>query len=474
MTCMASGQVFKDKHELLSVGFDVGTTTSQMVISRLTLADDPATQKRKVIISDRKVIYESDIFLTPFDSNRIDLPRLKERFDLEFRKACVSREKMDTGAVILTGVAAESPNAKEVVAELSSGGGKFVSATAGPHFESLIAARGAGTVELSRSTGKTILHVDIGGGTSNLAVVSAGNVVATACIFIGGRLVQRRYGVMTSAHPAIMPLAKFANVILTQGAPISTASERNLCRLMAQCLLEVMSGSELSEHTHELMRTEPLDYEGNIDSVRFSGGVADYIYGTSAADYGDIGASLGEAIRDLVSTKFHIEPPGETLRATVIGAGVYTLQVSGTTTLIDAGILPKKDVVALPVTWKKALARKVLRQEVASAVERAVQIQPEDGKYALLFDSIPRIYEDLTKVAQGIIDVVGHPPLLILICREDVGRSLGNVIRRETGFEGRIISIDEVEMEGGDFVDLGEMIEGTGVIPVVVKTLSFK
>lgn len=471
---MAPGQEFKDKHELMSVGFDVGTTTSQMVVSKLTLTEDPTTQKRKVIISDRKVIFESDIFLTPFDSNRIDLPSLKGRFDLEFKKAGVSKERMDTGAVILTGVAAESPNAKEVVAELSSGGGRFVSATAGPHFESLIAARGAGTVALSMSTGKTILHVDVGGGTSNLAVVAAGNVVATACIFIGGRLVQRKYGVMTTAHPAIMPLAKFANVILTQGAPISTASERNLCRQMAQCLLEVMSGPELSEHTHELMQTEPLNYKGKIDSVRFSGGVADYIYGTSTTDYGDIGLSLGEAIRELVSTKFHIEPAGETLRATVIGAGVYTLQVSGTTTLIDEGLLPKKDVVALPVAWQKDEAKISLRKEIASAVERAVRIQPEEGRYALLFDSIPRIYEDLAKVAQGIMDVVGAPPLLIIICRDDVGRSLGNVIRRETSFKGRIISIDEVEMEGGDFVDLGEMIEGTGVIPVVVKTLSFR
>lgn len=471
---MQSGGAFLEKRELLSVGFDVGTTTSQMVISKLTLSEDPTTQKRKIIISDRKVIYESDIFLTPFEGGGIDLARLRERFELEFKKAGIPRDRMETGAVILTGVAAESRNAKEVVSELSSGGGRFVSATAGPHFESLIAARGAGTVALSRSTGKTILHVDVGGGTSNLAVVAAGNVVATACIFIGGRLVQRKYGVMTTAHPSIMQLADFAGVILTQGAPISTAAEMNLCRHMAQCLLEVMSCGEVSERTRELMNTEPLNYKGKIDSVRFSGGVADYIYGRSTVDYGDIGASLGRAIREAVAQRFEIEPPGETLRATVVGAGVYTLQVSGTTTLVDPGVLPMKDVVALPIAWLKGHGMGSLRKEIADAIERALKIAPEEGRYALLFDSIPRVYEDLRKVTQGIIDTVGDPPLLMIICHEDVGRSLGNVLRRETGFKGRIIAIDEVEMEGGDFIDLGEMIEGTGVIPVVVKTLTFR
>jgi len=471
---MSTGQGTSEKRELLSVGFDVGTTTSQMVISRLTLCEDPKTQKRRIIISERKVIYESDVFFTPFDGQSIDLPKLKERFDLEFKKAGVPKERMDTGAVILTGVAAEAHNARQAVEELSSGGGRFVSATAGPNFESLIAARGAGTVALSRETGRTILHVDIGGGTSNLAVVSKGNVISTACIFIGGRLVQRRYGVMTTAHPSIMPLAKFANVILTQGAPISTASERALCEQMARCLLEVMSGGELSEHAHELMRTEPLHFDCKIDSIRFSGGVADYIYNRSTTDHSDIGETLGHTIRRLVEPIYRIEPPGETLRATVIGAGVYTLQVSGTTTHIDPGLLPRRDVVALPVTWQRPRNMRSLRGEVSDGVGRALALRPEDGRYALMFDSIPRTYEDLTEVAHGIVERVGSALLLILICREDVGRSLGNVIRRETGFKGRILSIDEVEMEGGDFMDLGEMIEGTGVIPVVVKTLSFR
>ena len=109
----------------------------------------------------------------------MDGPEIRRIVEEEYRKAGIKRGQVDTGAIIITGETSRKENARTVLAALSELAGDFVVATAGPDLESVLAAKGAGAVEYSEKTGKTVLHMDIGGGTSNLALIEKGQVVQT-------------------------------------------------------------------------------------------------------------------------------------------------------------------------------------------------------------------------------------------------------------------------------------------------------
>src|SRR5206468_7564330 len=90
--------------------------------------------------------------------------------------------------VILTGEALRRENAEAIAGLLAEQRGEFVCASAGHHMEAMLAAYGSGAARVSHDSGKRILNVDIGGGTTKLAVVDRGKVIATAAVHVGGRL----------------------------------------------------------------------------------------------------------------------------------------------------------------------------------------------------------------------------------------------------------------------------------------------
>ena len=107
--------------------------------------------------------------------------------------------------MIITGETARKENARQVLAALSAFAGDFVVATAGPDLESILAARGAGADEYSREHHTKVLHFDIGGGTSNLALYDNGELVRTGCLDVGGRLIKvdRETGRATYVSPSL-------------------------------------------------------------------------------------------------------------------------------------------------------------------------------------------------------------------------------------------------------------------------------
>lgn len=160
--------------QLLSVGIDIGTSTTQLVISRLTLENraGPFSVPR-IAIGEKEVLYRSAIHFTPLLSEtEIDAEGVRAIVAEEYRRSGFRQTDISTGAVIITGETARKENARQVLAALSDFAGDFVVATAGPDLESILAARGAGIDEYSKEHHKRILHFDIGGGTSNLALVS--------------------------------------------------------------------------------------------------------------------------------------------------------------------------------------------------------------------------------------------------------------------------------------------------------------
>ncbi len=165
----------------MSVGIDLGTSTTQVILSRLRLENSAgAFAVPRVEIVDKEVVYRSPVHFTPLVSDtRLDGAKIREIVEQEYRAAGVTPDMLQTGAVIITGETARKENAREVLEALAGLAGDFVVATAGPDLESVLAARGAGADKLSERERCCLLHYDIGGGTSNLALLDRGKLLST-------------------------------------------------------------------------------------------------------------------------------------------------------------------------------------------------------------------------------------------------------------------------------------------------------
>ena len=212
--------------ELLSVGIDIGTSTTQLIFSRLTLENraNPFSVPR-IAIADKEVLYRSGIHFTPLLSDTvIDSEGVRTIVEEEYRKSGFEKAQISTGAVIITGETARKENAREVLSTLSGYAGDFVVATAGPDLESILAARGAGIDDYSKEHHTEVLHFDIGGGTSNLALYDRGELKATGCMDVGGRLIKidRETGSITYLSPKVRQFYDSAPPgCAARGAPLS-------------------------------------------------------------------------------------------------------------------------------------------------------------------------------------------------------------------------------------------------------------
>ncbi|TFG26208.1 hypothetical protein EU528_14795, partial [Candidatus Thorarchaeota archaeon] len=340
--------------KMLSVGIDVGSSTTHLVFSRLTLSRERSftNPTNRFQLVDREIVYESNIIFTPLlDRYTIDIDTIVKFCKEEYQKAGITPKMVETGAVIVTGETAKKANAAEIVHRLSSESGKFVSAAAGPNYESVLGAMGSGIVKTSLETQRTILHVDIGGGTSNLAIVSKGHIHSTGCMNVGGRLlgIDEGFKIWRIDEPSNFVMQELG-MSYKIGDIISDEDARTIAREFAKALIEVMQGPAESRIAKELMMTEDLDFSIPIDDISFSGGVAELIFGSDAR-FDDIGMYLAKEIISLADElRWSIVEPENKIRATVIGAGAFTLSVSGSTCYFDKTIeFPISNIPIIPV-----------------------------------------------------------------------------------------------------------------------------
>ena len=262
--------------EILSVGVDVGSCTSHLVFSKLVLIKDEHSDTRRFNIEERNIIYEGRIVNTPLlNDNTIDINSLSDFFKEEYQRAGIDPDDVQTGAVIITGESARKQNAKQIAEALSNDAGKFVAATAGPNFESLIAAMGSGAVARSKDDKKTILSCDIGGGTSNIAVTRNGEILSTSCISVGGRVLG------VSSEGKIWRIDEPASKVMQHlglnykiGDQISKEDIESIASTLAETLFEVIRGPANSTLARQLMLTDDLAFPSHIDEYSFSGDAA--------------------------------------------------------------------------------------------------------------------------------------------------------------------------------------------------------
>ena len=269
------------------------------------------------------------------------------------------------------------------------------------------------------------------------------------------------------------------------GLRLSNNEINTLVDHLVDSLFESITKSKnLSELTQKLLMTDPLQLknEKNLKLI-ISGGVAEYIYKKTQSDYGDIGFVLAEAILKKLPSypQFELFEPKEKIRATVIGAGQYTLNVSGSTTFVTApdALLPLRNyptvIVQLPT---RDFTPEIVEQQIKKALLR-LDIDPSKDNFVLAFHNpVSPVYERITKFVKGIEKGLNflksqEERPLILVFDTDIGNSVGNILRRETELKNPIISLDEIELKEGDFIDIGEAIIEKKVFPVVVKSLIF-
>jgi ethanolamine utilization protein EutA len=505
---------------LTTVGIDVGSSTSHLMFSVLFLKRQGEALSSRYVVVLREVAYRSPVLLTPYThENTIDSKKLGEFVKESYYAAGLKPKDVDTGGIILTGEALKRENARALAEELAGGSGRFVCATAGHNLEAVLAAHGSGAAALSYQLHKTILNVDIGGGTTKLALLHDGNILGTAAVNVGGRLVAvDGDGRIVRIEPAAQHVAQALGKHIDIGHQAPPELFEQLAGKLADVLIEVVQLSvgghshghhhdhghdgehghehgdaghgHAEEHHHhmsvlanELMLTPTLHSHHPVEAITFSGGVSEFLYEREERDFGDLGRHLAAAVRQHIDAgrlPAHLEQAGERIRATAIGASQFTVQVSGNTIAVSKPkLLP---IHNLPVVHPLLPRRDTVQPTViAQAIRQAYQrldITPGEKPVALslTWAGTPS-YESLYNLASGITRgmeaslAAGHP--LIAVFNSDCANIVGHILRDDLRVANDVISIDGIELKEFDFIDIGEVMQPAQAVPVVVKSLVF-
>ncbi len=468
---------------LRSIGIDLGTTTSQLIFSELEIVNTAGpTSVPFYEFSRRDILYVSPVIFTPFDSQgKIDVVALDAFIRAQYTQAVLSVQQVESGAIIITGETSKVRNARETVMTLAAGLGDFVVATAGPHLESVIAGRGSGAAAYSEQNAARVLNIDVGGGTSNFVVFEGGRVVDTACLNVGGHLLQTdAAGRVTVVHePAAVIVGDLWGGAKTAAA-LSATELQAVAQRMAAMIVEVVQARP-SPLAQRLLMTEPLREGYRFDAVFVSGGVGECMArppDASVYRFGDIGPLLAQALGDLLRReKLPVRTPAQMLRATVIGAGAHTLSLSGSTVWNKYQGAPLRNV---PVLHSGLRWRDFRPGALALAWESAARVHDLDAAadlYALaLPDDIPATCQTVWQAALELQSFArAHPGSvhpLVAVTSQDVGKAMGMELFRLVPGRSLLI-IDEVHTRPGDYLDIGKSHFNGGTIPITVKSLAF-
>ncbi len=469
--------------ELKTVGIDIGSSTSHLLFARITLRRLSEGLSSRFIVIDRQVLWRSPIRLTPFlPDGTIDAHELGHFVSRSYQDSGLSRGQIDSGAVILTGEAIKQKNARAIDELFAAESGKFVCATAGHKLECILAAHGSGAAAISERRGACGLHVDVGGGTTKLALIDRGQIISVAAVAAGGRvLAQDHQGAWTRIDESAVAVAKELGIEASAETFADELTRKALAERLAAMVVDQICGGPVDELGRALELTEPLTRTVEPAFMTFSGGVAEYIFGRESAGFGDIAKLLADAIVKQMKARVAIPviEPLECIRATVIGASQFTVQVSGKTIYLpDQSMLPAHNVPVVHLGL--ALAEQIDIDKIVTGFSRSasnLDLAPS-AQHALAFawhgePDHPR----LLAMARAIMQFAapsGHrnQPLFLMI-DGDVGASLGRILHDELHLDGEVVSIDGISLRELDFVDVGELLQPAGVVPVVIKSLLF-
>jgi ethanolamine utilization protein EutA len=476
----------QDHVTLVSVGIDIGSAGTQVIFSRINLRRYGEDLTSRYYVVSRETLYQSPVALTPYQSEeRIDDAGLGRIIDEAYAGANLHPDQIDTGAVILTCEALRRENAQGIARLLSEQGGEFVCATAGHHMESMLAAYGSGASRVSHDENKRILNIDIGGGTTKLAVVEKGHVIATAAFHVGGRLqVVDDKGEIVRLDPAGKFHARQAGFEWHKGDVIDVKLLEKVADTMAGELVAALTQRPMAPAVEHLYLTDPILDFGQIDGIMFSGGVGEYVYGRETRDFGDMGRRLGQAIRrkvDAGALPWPMLAAGECIRATALGASEYSVQLSGNTSYISkpGELLPRRNLQVLQPSFEcedvidAAKLAKAIRAHFTS-----FDLIEGEGEVALALrwlgaPSYERIAAFAEGIRHGLANTIERRKPIYIMLDGDIAQTLGAILREEFLVESEILAIDGVMLRDFDYIDLGRIRMPSYTVPVTIKSLVF-
>lgn len=475
----------RDNVALTSVGIDIGSSGTQVIFSTIHLQRKADSHASRYVIVDRQTAYASPVKFTPFlNQNEINAAALGQIIDDAYAEAAVLPRDIDTGVVILTGEALRRDNAEAIAGVVSAKGGDFLTATAGNHMEAMLAAYGSGAAKESFDRQGRILNVDIGGGTTKLALVDRGEIIWTAALHIGGRLIAAEDGKVTRVEATGAYFASQAGFEVGLGDLIDAAQMHKIATHMADLLTTAITAPDLPKDVCDLFLTEiPSDF-ANLIGVVFSGGVGAYVSGQEDRDFGDLGFHLGAILREQALAGRFGAPmldSGSAIRATALGASEYSVQLSGqTSTVTKPGrSLPRRSLQVLKPGID--LAENPSSEDIATAIlshYEAFDLDPAHHEVVLAFEfqSVPE-YARIRALADGLIAalagrIMGGHGLYVMI-DGDIAQTLGGILREDLGIENDLLVLDGISLRDFDYIDLGKIRLPSFTVPVTVKSLLF-
>jgi ethanolamine utilization protein EutA len=470
---------------ITSVGIDLGTSTTKWMASSLRVAEiSGGFALSRYEIVERKLIYTSPVVFTPLlGEDAIDAPAIMKILREGFDEAGLQPERIKSGAVIITGETATKSNAQQMVHLLAGQSGTFVVASAGPDLEGIMAGKGSGAQRRSLEMIGVIANVDVGGGTSNVALFHRGEVVATLTFHVGGRLLRMSStGLISYISPHLMRWLKLREIMLIPGMKATVSLLRQIAAGLCGDMLSFLQGDRNYGAACLCIGLPPVDLP-HIDEVMYSGGVAQLMEDSSSevladiARFGDFGPMLSTCLAD-ESRKYGWRRviAEQTARATVIGAGMQSLELSGSTVYVDEGALPVRNVPILKVTLSGTGDWQMKIQGKFSEGQRLFNTE-ERSPFALsIKGDADFTYANLRTLAQIIgdnaLNLLGPEQVVVVICEQDMSKALGQLLALHCRGKPKVVCIDQVNLEHGDYIDIGELIAGR-VVPVIVKTLVF-
>jgi ethanolamine utilization protein EutA (predicted chaperonin) len=469
-------RIEEDEIELTSVGIDIGSSTAHLLFSKIVLERFDS----RYLVVERSIIHQSPIRLTPYrEDDDIDADALASFIAEEYAAVGLSPDDIDAGALILTGVAVSRRNARKIAELFSAEAGKFVAVTAGDALEALMAAHGSGALTRSAESGRPVTNIDIGGGTTKIAVCASGAVASMTAVEAGARLlVFDADGIVERIEPFGRRYLRELGVVMETGDRASPDLRRAVAACMAARIVGAARGGDLGDW----LRLPPLVAPADAGELMFSGGVSEFIYGREPNRFSDLGPELAAAVRERVAAwGATIAPAHQGIRATVVGASQHTVQVSGSTIYLDPQtVLPVRNVpVVAPAVdlSAEAIDGATVAAAVADALTR-LDLGGGDKPVAVaLAWRGSATFHRLSGLCRGLLSGLapvlarGHP--LIVVVDGDIGGVFGIHCREEERLANPIVSIDGIELKEFDFIDIGEILRDTGAVPVVIKSLLF-
>ena len=405
--------------------------------------------------------------------------------DDAYEGAGLTPDDVNTGAIILTGEAIRRDNARAIADLFADQRGDSCAPPPGHNFEALLAAHGSGAVAFSAEEGCRVLNIDIGGGTTKLALADRGRVLGTAAFHVGGRLLATDGdGAITVLEPGGQALASHVGLDWSVGDKADSADIERLAGHMADVVLTLARGGEAAPELERLWLSPPLDDSGECDAVVFSGGVGEYVYGQEHEPHGDLGAPLGKALRrriDEGALPGSLASARECIRATVMGAAQHTVQVSGNTIYRSGdSLLPRKNLQVLrpPVDLDGDIDPAAMAQTIRNHF-RAFDLTEGEAEVALVFlwqgpPAAFRIAAFCQGLLEGLAQTVARERPIYLVFDHDLASLVGTILKQDFGLKGDVLALDGVTLRDFDFIDLGRVLEPSGTVPVTIKSLVFQ